>query len=202
MFNNMNYIDFIENKSYSNRIEFSAGQSIESAYKDLQEYAPAYGDFNDHTIYSFETLDEIFQKIVGMTKDEYYKYAKEQEEKRQQELKTYKERIPELTTYYKDKARGIIPENKLKYWDRIVPIRLDDMYRGMELDCWLELIKILNDDKKPKEKRLKKCCKLFYKQGHSGMSGFLVLAGLKELHPLGYEVAAYINKRQEELDND
>ena len=123
----------MENKSYSNKIEFSAGQNIESAYRDLQEYAPSYGEFNDHTIYSYETLDEIFQKIVGMTRDEYYKYDKEEEEKRQQELKTYKERIPELTTYYKDKARGIIPEKKLNYWDRIVPIRLNDLYRGMSL---------------------------------------------------------------------
>ena len=189
-------------QSKLNKIEFSAGQNIESAYRDLQEYAPSYGEFNDHTICSFETLDEIFQKIVGMTKDEYYKYAKEEEEKRQQELKTYKERIPELITYYKDKARGIIPENKLKYWDRIVPIRLNDLYRGMELDCWLDIIKVLNNEDKSKDERLKECRDLFYKQGHSGMSGFLVLAGLKELHPLGYEVAAYINKRQGELNND
>ena len=191
----MNYIDFIENKSYSNRIEFSAGQSIESAYRDLQEYAPSYGEFNGHTIYSFETLDEIFQKIVGMTKDEFYKYAKEEEEKRQQELKTYKERIPELTTYYREKARGIIPENKLKYWDRIVPIRLNDLYRGMELDCWLDIIKVLNNEDKSKDERLKECRDLFYKQGHSGTSGILVLSGLKQLHPLGYEFVDYFNSQ-------
>lgn len=180
-------------QSKLNKIEFSAGQNIESAYRDLQEYAPSYGEFNDHTIYSFETLDEIFQKIVGMTKDEYYKYAKEEEEKRQQELKTYKERIPELTTYYKDKARGIIPENKLKYWDRIVPIRLNDLYRGMELQCLLDIITILNDENKTKEDRFNNCYDLFYKQGHSGTSGMIVLSGLKQLHPLGYEFVDYFN---------
>ena len=180
-------------QSKLNKIEFSAGQNIESAYRDLQEYAPSYGEFNDHTIYSFETLDEIFQKIVGMTKDEYYKYAKEEEEKRQQELKTYKERIPELITYYKDKARGIIPENKLKYWDRIVPIRLNDLYRGMELQCLLDIITILNDENKTKEDRFNNCYDLFYKQGHSGTSGMIVLSGLKQLHPLGYEFVDYFN---------
>lgn len=191
----MNYIDFIENKSYSNRIEFSAGQSIESAYRDLQEYAPSYGEFNGHTIYSYETLDELYKKIVGMTKDEFFKYAKEEERKYQEQLKTHKEKIPELILYYKDKARGIIPEDKLEFWDNIVPIRLNDLYQGMELDCWLELIKILNDDKKPKEQRLKKCCKLFYKQGHSGTSGMIVLSGLKQLHPLGYEFVDYFNNK-------
>ena len=180
-------------QSKLNKIEFSAGQNIESAYRDLQEYAPSYGEFNDHTIYSYETLDEIFQKIVGMTKDEYYKYAKEEEEKRQQELKTYKERIPELITYYKDKARGIIPENKLKYWDRIVPIRLNDLYRGMELQCLLDIITILNDENKTKEDRFNNCYDLFYKQGHSGTSGMIVLSGLKQLHPLGYEFVDYFN---------
>lgn len=180
-------------QSKLNKIEFSAGQNIESAYRDLQEYAPSYGEFNDHTIYSYETLDEIFQKIVGMTRDEFYKYAKEEEEKRQQELKTYKERIPELTTYYKDKARGIIPENKLKYWDRIVPIRLNDLYRGMELQCLLDIITILNDENKTKEDRFNNCYDLFYKQGHSGTSGMIVLSGLKQLHPLGYEFVDYFN---------
>ena len=180
-------------QSKLNKIEFSAGQNIESAYRDLQEYAPSYGEFNDHTIYSYETLDEIFQKIVGMTRDEFYKYAKEKEEKRQQELKTYKERIPELITYYKDKARGIIPENKLKYWDRIVPIRLNDLYRGMELQCLLDIITILNDENKTKEDRFNNCYDLFYKQGHSGTSGMIVLSGLKQLHPLGYEFVDYFN---------
>lgn len=182
-------------QSKLNKIEFSAGQNIESAYRDLQEYAPSYGEFNDHTIYSFETLDEIFQKIVGMTKDEYYKYAKEEEEKRQQELKTYKERIPELTTYYKDKARGIIPEDKLEFWDKIVPIRLNDLYRGMELQCLLDIITILNDENKTKEDRFNNCYELFYKQGHSGTSGIIVLSGLKQLHPLGYEFVDYFNNK-------
>lgn len=182
-------------QSKLNKIEFSAGQNIESAYRDLQEYAPSYGEFNDHTIYSFETLDEIFQKIVGMTKDEYYKYAKEEEEKRQQELKTYKERIPELTTYYKDKARGIIPEDKLEFWDKIVPIRLNDLYRGMELQCLLDIITILNDENKTKEDRFNNCYELFYKQGHSGTSGIIVLSGLKQLHPLGYEFVNYFNNK-------
>ena len=51
----------MDNKKNYNRIEFSAGQNIESAYRDLQEYAPSYGEFNDHTIYSFETLDEFYK---------------------------------------------------------------------------------------------------------------------------------------------
>ena len=182
-------------QSKLNKIEFSAGQNIESAYRDLQEYAPSYGEFNDHTIYSYETLDEIFQKIVGMTKDEYYKYAKEEERKYQEQLKTHKEKIPELILYYKDKARGIIPEDKLEFWDNIVPIRLNDLYQGIELQCLLDIITILNDENKTKEDRFNNCYELFYKQGHSGTSGIIVLSGLKQLHPLGYEFVEYFNNK-------
>ena len=182
-------------QSILNKIEFSAGQSLESAYKDLQEFAPSYGEFNGAILYSYDTLDEVFKKVTGKTKKELYEYAKEEERKYQEQLKTNKERIPELTTYYKDKARGIIPEDKLEFWDNIVPIRLNDLYQGIELQCLLDIITILNDENKTKEDRFNKCYELFYKQGHSGTSGIIVLSGLKQLHPLGYEFVDYFNNK-------
>lgn len=182
-------------QSKLNKIEFSVGQSLESAYKDLQEFAPSYGEFNDVTLYSYDTLDEIFKKVTGKTKKELYDYVKEEERKYQEQLKTHKEKIPELIIYYKDKARGIIPEDRLEFWDRIVPIRLNDLYQGMELQCLLDIITILNDENKSKEDRFNECYDLFYKQGHSGTSGMIVLSGLKQLHPLGYEFVDYCNNR-------
>ena len=176
-----------------NKIEFSAGQNIESAYRDLQEYAPSYGEFNGVILYSYDTLDEVFKKVTGKTKKELYEYVKEEERKYQEQLKTHKEKIPELILYYKDKARGIIPEDKLEFWDNIVPIRLNDLYQGIELQCLLDIITILNDENKTKEDRFNNCYELFYKQGHSGTSGIIVLSGLKQLHPLGYEFVDYFN---------
>ena len=182
-------------QSKLNKIEFSAGQSLESAYKDLKEFAPSYGEFNGVILYSYDTLDEVFKKVTGKTKKEFYDYAKEEERKYQEQLKTHKEKIPELTIYYKDKARGIIPEDKLEFWDNIVPIRLNDFYQGIELQCLLDIITILNNESKSKENRFIECYDLFYKQGHSGTSGMIVLSGLKQLHPLGYEFVDYFNNR-------
>jgi len=182
-------------QSKLNKIEFSAGQSLESAYKDLQEFAPSYGEFNGVILYSYDTLDEVFKKVTGKTKKELYDYAKEEEKKYQEQLKTHKEKIPELIPYYKDKARGIIPEDRLEFWDKIVPIRLNDLYQGMELQCLLDIITILNDENKSKEDRFNECYDLFYKQGHSGTSGMIVLSGLKQLHSLGYEFVDYFNNK-------
>ena len=182
-------------QSKLNKIEFSAGQRLESAYKDLQEFAPSYGEFNGVMLYSYDTLDEVFKKVTGKTKKEYYEYVKEEERKYQEQLKTHKEKIPELILYYKDKARGIIPEDKLEFWDNIVPIRLNDVYQGIELQCLLDIITILNDENKTKEDRFNNCYELFYKQGHSGASGMIVLSGLKRLHPLGYEFVDYFNNK-------
>ena len=76
--------------------------------------------------------------------------------------------------------------------DKIVPIRLQDLYHGMELDCWLDLIAVLNDESKSKEDRMKEGLQMFINQGHSGMSAGLVLSGLCRFHALGRELAEYI----------
>ena len=64
----------------------------------------------------------------------------------------------------------------------------------MELNCWLELIEVLNQNEKNKEYRLKRCLEMFNEQGHSGMSASLVFAGLKKFHPLGVELVEYIEQ--------
>ena len=93
---------------------------------------------------------------------------------------------------YRKRARGIIPEEHLKYWDKIVPIRLNDLYHGMELDCWLTFIEILNDTSKEVLERFERCRFIFCEQGHSGMSSGLVFMGLKRFHPLGEALVSYI----------
>ena len=70
---------------------------------------------------------------------------------------------------------------------------MNDLYHGMELDCWLELVAVLNDTSKKQLERFEICRTLFFKQGHSGMSGGLVLTGLRRFHPLGEMLISYIN---------
>lgn len=174
------------------RIEFGAGQGLDEAYQDLQKNAPCYGEFNGHTLYSTDNLDDIYIKVTRKTKQEFDQYLRQEQEDYERKEAEIKARIPKLTEEYRKRARGIIPQEHLEYWDKIVPIRLKDLYHGMELDCWLNLITVLNDESKSKEDRMKEGVQMFSNQGHSGMSAGLVLSGLCRFHTLGRELAEYI----------
>lgn len=66
-------------------------------------------------------------------------------------------------------ARGkeVLRADKIKLWSECVPIRLEDLYKGFELDCLLRLEEILKT-------KTPDCYKLaseeLHRQGHSGMS--------------------------------
>ena len=64
-----------------NKIEFYAGESLEQAYQDLQKNAPCYGVFNDKTLYSTDTIDDIFIKVTGKNKSEFVDHVREEQER-------------------------------------------------------------------------------------------------------------------------
>lgn len=104
-----------------------------------------------------------------------------------------------LIEKYRAKARGIIPINELSFWDEFVKVRVTDIYRGMELDCILDLANILNKTDIDKRERFKQCKILFDEQEHSGCSGALTLSGLAAVHPLGQELSDFINSEYVDL---
>lgn len=179
-------------------IKTKLGQSIKSAYKEMKEYEINSGEhcfcmFNGKKLLSTYTLDECYKEVTGCTLSEHEGKEKQRHEEYLREEEKFKASIPDKTKEYMQRAIGIIPNDKLERWNKIVPIRLNDLYHGMELDCWLEIIAELNKDV-PKDEKFLRCKELFIKQGHSGMSGSLVLSGLREFHELGTELAEYIKE--------
>lgn len=150
-----------------------------------------YAIFNGVEILHTDTPDKISVKVTGKTIAEREAKRRAWYEEYDRKEREHKARIPELTEKYRKEARGVIPEDKLSRWDKIVPIRLDDLYKGMELDEWLKMIRILNEDSS-KEERFIKAKEIFDNAGHSGMSASLVLSGLCEFHPDGKECSDYI----------
>lgn len=73
--------------------------------------------------------------------------------------------------------------------DKCVPIRLSDLYHGYELNCTLDIAKIMGDEETDLESRMKKAYKVFNEEGHSGMSASLVMAMLREFSPYGNEIS-------------
>ena len=58
------------------KIEFYPGINLDKAYQELQDNAPCYGEFNEKTLYSTDSLDEVFVKVTGKSKAEHDEYIR------------------------------------------------------------------------------------------------------------------------------
>lgn len=177
-------------KNYK-KIEFYAGCDIEIAVHQLLEYKEkgelACGSFNGHMLYSDNvTVDSAYLEILGKTKAE---WDREQEEWRQdyeRREQEHKAKIPELSVEWMDRGHKILDEKYWKEWDECVPIRLGDLYHGMELGNCLDIVEALNDDCDLDEAK-----KIIDGQDHSGMSYGLVRVMVKSFCDRGEEFYAY-----------
>ena len=90
-------------------------------------------------------------------------------------------------------AKGVIADDKLEKWNQVVPIRLNDLYKGMELDATLDIIKELNKADE-NNNHFAEAKEIFESQGHSGMSWGLMCSMLIEFAPNGEEFVNYCNQ--------
>lgn len=179
------------NKNYK-LIHFNCGSDVEEAVNKLLKYKDkgilACGNFNHVTLYSDTvTMDDAYIEIVGETKAELDKKQREWRENYEKEKREHQERIPELSKMWIKKGKEILTEDKLEYWNKIVPIRLGDLYEGMELGCCLDIVKILNNNGTFDEAKQE-----IENQGHSGMSHGLVCSMVKEFCVRGSKFVDYI----------
>lgn len=155
------------------QLETYAGQTIENIVNKLLKYKEngelASCDFNGHELYSDTvTLNSAYMEITGRTKEEFDKAQEEWHKEYERQEREHKEKIPELSNFWIEEGKKVLNKDKWEYWGKIVPIRLGDLYHGMELEATLEIIKILNNNDFEKAKET------FENQGHSGMSYGLV----------------------------
>jgi hypothetical protein len=179
------------NSKYS-KIEFLAGNTIDKAVNELLDFRAkgilVCGDFNGITLYSDTvTMDDAYKVITGKTKSEFDDFQREEIEKSKRKRAEHQASIPSLFEEWRAKGRDVLDEDKWEYWDRIVPIRLDDLYQGMELGCCLEIAKILNNNGSLDEAK-----KEIESQGHSGMSFGLVCSMVKDFCDRGEEFVNYV----------
>lgn len=152
-------------------IEFGAGESIESAVKEMKEYNELVcGSFNGQMLYSdIDDIESAYIKITGKTKHDFDEEQKKWHEDYKEKQKKHKESIPKLTKEWIKKGEEILDKQYHKLWAECVPIRLGDLYQGMELGACLEIVKELNNGCS-----LETAKAIIEKQGHSGMSFALV----------------------------
>jgi hypothetical protein len=179
------------NKQYR-EIDFLAGSNVESAVNTLlywrEQGVQACGKFNGIILYSDTvTMDDAYKQITGKTKAEFDESQRKWKEDYDKEKRDFKENIPALSEEWKRKGREILTDDKWEFWDTIVPIRLNDLYRGMELGCCLEIVNILNNNGTLEEAK-----KEIENQSHSGMSFGLVRSMVREFCDRGNEFVEYV----------
>ena len=174
-------------KSYK-EIQFGFG-NIESAVKELKSHKELVcGSFNGIMLYSdIDGLDSAYMKITGKTKAEFDEAERIRHEEYEEEKRKHKEAIPELTKEWIEKGNAILDEKYRELWAKCVPIRLGDLYRGMELGMCLDIVKELNNNCSLDEAKV-----IIESQGHSGMSFGLICSMLKSFCDRGNEFVEYV----------
>ena len=175
-------------KNYK-EIDICAGNTIDSVVKELKNHTDLVcASFNGKMLYSdIDDIDSAYVKITGMTKSDFdAKMEKERDEYKEEERK-HKEAIPKLTEEWIEKGKAILDEKYMDFWIKCVPIRLDDLYRGFELGACLDIVKVLNESGD-----FEKAKRIFYGQGHSGMSFGLVCSMLRSFCDKGTEFVNYV----------
>lgn len=173
------------------KIEFGAGDSIERAMQDLARFKErgelVYGEFNGQKLYSdIDDVDSAYKKITGRTKSEFDAERKAENDRYKEEQRKHKESIPELIKEWNAKGNEILDEQYHETWAKCVPIRLCDLYRGMELGATLDIVKELNAGCE-----LEKAKEIIEGQGHSGMSFGLVCSMVRSFSKRGEEFVNY-----------
>tara|TARA_R110000796_G_C14344479_1_gene410789 strand:+ start:85 stop:618 length:534 start_codon:yes stop_codon:yes gene_type:complete len=168
-------------------IEFGFG-NIEEAVKELKSHKDLVkGTFNGQILYSdIDDMDSAYKKVTGKTKTEFDEAERLRQIEYKQQEKEHKEAIPKLTIEWVKKGVKILDKKHHKLWTKIVPIRLGDLYKGMELGNCLEIVEQLN-----KGTELEEVKPLIENQGHSGMSFGLVCSMVRELADRGNEFVEY-----------
>lgn len=168
-------------------IEFGFG-NIEDAVKELKSHKDLVkGTFNGQVLYSdIDDMDSAYKKATGKTKSEFDEARRIENEKYKRQQKEHKEAIPKLTIEWVEKGKKILDQKHHKLWTKIVPIRLGDLYQGMELGNCLEIVEQLN-----KGAELEEVKPLIENQGHSGMSFGLVCSMVREFADRGTEFVEY-----------
>lgn len=170
-------------------IEFRAGSDIESAINELKSHTELVcGSFNGVLLYSdIDDLDTAYKKITGKTKAEFDEAERIRHEEYKEQKRKHQEAIPQLTKEWIEKGNTILDEKYRKLWAECVPIRLDDLYQGMELGMCLDLVMELNNGC-----TLENAKDIINNQGHSGMSFGLVCSMVKSFCDRGQEFVNYV----------
>ena len=132
------------------------------------------------------SIDHLYQTICGESKAERLNKRRNLcMEATEREIKYKIMQAERISSFIKSGLKVLSPEQHEK-WIDIVPVRVMDLYHGLDLENFLELY----DNLKIETFEVVKEC--FLEQGHSGGSAGIVLSMLKEFSPCGKDFAKFM----------
>ncbi len=150
---------------------------------------PAYISFNGCILKSDTvTVDSAYLAVLGCTKAEMDAKQKAWREQYIKEEEKHKAAIPLLTIAWREKGHAVLAEKYWNTWDKMVPIRLNDIYRGLELDASLKIINVLNTGATFEEAK-----DVMDGQNHSNLSYTLIQSMVAVLCDRGQNFSKYIS---------
>lgn len=175
------------------QIDFTAGMKLHEAVDLLLRYndtgEKVYGNYNGQLLYSDSVSeDSAYILMFNKTREESEKELQKEIDEVKRKTEEHKAKIPELSKEWIEKGSKILEGDKLEYWKEIVPIRLGDLYKGMELGQTLDAIEFLQLGGYDEAKRL------IHNQGHSHMSYGLIKNMIREFDSRGpYFIDNYLD---------
>src|SRR5574344_1594669 len=172
-------------KTYK-QIEIVCGYTIAECVLTLMRYASkkefVCADFNGKMLYSDTvSMDSAYKEITGMTYYDFIEHENQMRKEIEKSEKEHQEAIPKLTQEYIKKGHAILSKDKWELWDKCVPVRLADLYKGWELDCCLDIISSIQKES------IEQAISVMKNQGHSGMSWGLMKSMIKTFSDRGEE---------------
>ena len=145
-------------------------------------------EFNGVKLYSdVDDEESAYLKVTGITKAEFDENKrKRSEDYRNAEIK-HKEAIPKLTEKWIKEGKKVLNPKYLEKWNKCVPIRLGDLYKGMELKMCLDIVKELNNGCS-----LESAKEIIEGQGHSGMSFGLICSMISSFCDRGKDFVEFV----------
>jgi hypothetical protein len=148
--------------------------------------------FNGHVLDSFchNNVDRVFKEVLGVSKKDYDKVVKAKREEIRRENDEFQKRVPEIINDYIERGHKILDEKYHKLWDECVPVRVNDIYHGLECNACLDLIQMLNNGDDFDDVN-----EVFNNQDHSGLSHAMVCSMLVQLCDRGSDFIKHVGDK-------
>lgn len=146
-----------------------------------------YTKFNEEILYSGMTVDEAYTLVLGHDYAHFEARLLLEREAYEKEQEEHLNSVDSLTEYWIEKGQRVLSPDHWDKWSECVPIRLKDLYRGMELKCTIDIIESLNENNYVQAKERLDA------QGHSGMSYSLVKCMVKDFCYKGEDFYRWID---------